>query len=64
MQPVIDLKKILISDLNTNSFIFQQRLKAGEISCDGGLITIYVKKSKKGSKAGEQSIEKQCLRNL
>ena len=57
MQPVIDLKKILISDLNTNSFIFQQRLKAGEINCDGGLITIYVKKSKKGSKAGEQSIE-------
>ncbi len=57
MEPVIDLKKIQISDLNTNSFIFQQRLKAGEISCEGGLITIYVKNSKGGKKAGEQSLE-------
>jgi len=57
MQPIIDLKKIQISDLNTNSFIIQQRLKAGQISCEGGLVTIYVKKSQAGSNTGEQSIE-------
>ncbi len=57
MEPVIDLKKILISDLNTNAFIIQQRLKAGEISCEGGLITIYVKKNQAASKGGEQTIE-------
>jgi len=57
MDPVIDLKNILISDLNTNSFIIQQRLVAGQISCEGGLITIYVKKNQAGTKAGEQSIE-------
>jgi hypothetical protein len=57
MQPIIELKDIQISDLNTNSFIIQQRLKAGQVSCEGGLVTIYVKKNQAGSKAGEQSIE-------
>ena len=57
MEPVIDLKKILINDLNTNSFIIQQRLVAGQISCEGGLITIYVKKNPAGTNGGEQSIE-------
>lgn len=57
MNPVIDLKNIRISELNTDAFVIQQRLKAGLISCDGGLLTIYVKKNESNSKDGDQSLE-------
>ena len=57
LQPVIDLKNIYITDLNTDAFIVQQRLKAGTIQCDGGLITIY-NNSKKGKKVkGDKAID-------
>ncbi|MEO6734124.1 MAG: hypothetical protein ABIN01_23080 [Ferruginibacter sp.] len=51
MNPVIDLKKIQVNELNTDAFILQQRLKAGQISCDGGVVTIYVKKNADDKKA-------------
>jgi len=57
IQPVIELKNIRIGDLNTNSFIIQQRLVAGQVSCEGGLVTIYTKKNQARTRAGEQSIE-------
>jgi hypothetical protein len=43
-QPVIDLKNILLSGLNTNSFIRIQQLKAESLTCDGGLVTIRSKR--------------------
>jgi len=57
MNPGIDLNNISISELNTDAFIIQQRLKAGLISCDGGLVTVYVKKNEASSKDGNQSLE-------
>jgi hypothetical protein len=57
MHPVVNLKNIRVSDLNTSAFIIQQRLKAGEISCDGGLITIYARKGSGVSKSGDESLE-------
>jgi hypothetical protein len=57
MHPVVDLKNIRVSNLNTSAFIIQQRLKAGEISCDGGLITIYASKGSGVSKSGDESLE-------
>jgi ribosomal protein S5 len=38
-QPLIDLKNINITQLNTDAFIVNQQLKAGMITCEGGLIT-------------------------
>jgi hypothetical protein len=57
MDPIIDLSNIRVTDLNTDAFILQQRLKAGLVSCDGGVVTIYqtTKKSKSGK--GEKTIE-------
>ena len=55
--PVIDLKNIRVNDLNTDAFIVLQRLKAGKITCDGGLITIYKKPSAAHSKNGDKAIE-------
>jgi hypothetical protein len=43
-EPLIDLKNINITQLNTDAFIVNQQLKAGMITCDGGLITLYKKK--------------------
>jgi hypothetical protein len=38
-------------------YIYGKGLKAGEITCDGGLITIYTKKKTGNSNKGNQSIE-------
>ncbi|MEP7107284.1 MAG: hypothetical protein ABI760_04865 [Ferruginibacter sp.] len=57
MKPVIDLNNIQVDELNTDAFILEQRLKAGQISCDGGVVTIYIKANPGKSKAGDQSIE-------
>ncbi|MEO6722675.1 MAG: hypothetical protein ABIN67_20055, partial [Ferruginibacter sp.] len=57
MNPVSDLRNIHISDLNTDAFIIQERLKAGEITCDGGLITVYTKKKTGSANKGNQAIE-------
>ncbi|MEO5892183.1 MAG: hypothetical protein ABIQ31_18190 [Ferruginibacter sp.] len=57
INPVTDLKNIQVNELNTDAFIVQQQLKAGQISCDGGAITIYVKKKSGDRKTGDQSIE-------
>lgn len=57
MNAVTDLKNIQVSELNTDAFIIRQRLKAGEISCDGGLVTIFVKKNSVKSNTRDQSIE-------
>lgn len=56
---ITDLKNIVVNELNTDAFIIQQRLKAGQITCDGGVITIYVKKKSAGKAvaAQEQSLE-------
>lgn len=57
ISPVINLKNIKVTGLVTDAFIIQQRLKAGQVSCEGGLVTIYVKKNPGGSKPGEQTLE-------
>lgn len=57
MNPIINLNNIQINDLNTDAFIIQQRLKAGQINCDGGLLTIYIKKNKVPSNTGNKSLE-------
>ncbi|MEJ7588983.1 MAG: hypothetical protein WKI04_15615 [Ferruginibacter sp.] len=57
MKPVTDLKNIQIRGLNTDAFILRQQLKAGQISCEGGVITIYVRKKAGKVKGGDQSIE-------
>ncbi|MBK7885723.1 MAG: hypothetical protein IPJ81_19510 [Chitinophagaceae bacterium] len=41
IQPLTDLKNIQINQLNTDAFILYHELKAGMITCDGGLVTIY-----------------------
>ncbi len=41
LRPAIDVKNIQTNGLNTNDFIFFQRLKANRLACDGGVITIY-----------------------
>jgi hypothetical protein len=48
--PLIDLKNININTLNTDAFIVDQQLKAGMITCDGGIITIYKSGDKNSSK--------------
>jgi post-segregation antitoxin (ccd killing protein) len=53
--PIADMKNIEITQLNTNAFVLNQQLKAGLVSCDGGLLTIYRKKKTKQS--GEEAIE-------
>ena len=57
MNPVIDLKNVQVNELNTDAFIIQQRFKAGQINCDGGVVTIYVSKNPGNSKEGDQSVE-------
>jgi len=42
-KPVIDLKNISVTKLNTDAFIMNRQLKAGLVQCDGGLITVYRK---------------------
>jgi hypothetical protein len=48
-EPLTDLKNINITQLNTDAFIVNQQLKAGMITCDGGLITLYKKKKTEGA---------------
>ena len=36
MNPIINLAKISVTDLNTDAFIHQQLLKAGTIACANG----------------------------
>jgi hypothetical protein len=43
---LVDIKNVQVTNLNTDAFILFQQLKAGQVTADGGLITIY-KKSKK-----------------
>lgn len=57
MNAVIDLKNIQVNELNTDAFIVLQRLNAGKITCDGGLITIYKKASSKNAIKGDQAME-------
>jgi len=52
-QPLIDLKNININALNTDAFILNQQLRAGMVTCDGGLVTIY----KNGNKAKKKNPE-------
>ncbi|CAN5479766.1 hypothetical protein BH11BAC3_BH11BAC3_00410 [soil metagenome] len=56
MNPIINLENVHISELNTDAFIIQQRLKAGSVSCAGGLITIYKNKQSDGGKKGNKEI--------
>ena len=57
LNPVSDLRNIRITGLNTDAFILQAQLKAVEINCDGGVITIYTKAKKGNTGKGDQSIE-------
>ena len=40
----IDINKINIDSLNTDAFIVQHRIQAGNFTCEGGLMTILLKK--------------------
>lgn len=53
--PLIDLKNIKVTELNTDAFIKYRQLKAGPVICDGGLITLYKKKKK--NRSGNEAIE-------
>jgi len=53
--PVVDVKNVQVNNLDTDAFIVKQQLKAGLVSCDGGLVTIYKKKKKKQS--GGETVE-------
>ena len=53
-KPIADIKNVQVSQLNTDAFILFQQLKAGLVTCDGGLVTIY-KKSKK-LQSGDEAI--------
>lgn len=53
--PLIDLKNIKVTELNTDAFIKYRQLKAGPVTCEGGLITIY--KKKKRNLSGNEAIE-------
>jgi hypothetical protein len=56
-QPLINLKNINITSLNTDAFIGYQQLKAGNVICDGGVITIYKNsKSHKDADKKDQAI--------
>ncbi|MES2893484.1 MAG: hypothetical protein V4725_15775 [Bacteroidota bacterium] len=57
MDPIINLANIRVTELNTDAFILQQRLIAGAISCDGGLVTIYQSNKPGKSKTTEKAIE-------
>lgn len=54
-QPQIDLKNIVITKLNTDAFITSQQIRAGMITCDGGLITLH--KRSKGQQAKTKDME-------
>ncbi|WP_301923542.1 hypothetical protein [Ferruginibacter sp.] len=45
-KPIVDIKNIQLNQLNTDAFVMFQQLKAGLVTCDGGLVTIYKKKQK------------------
>jgi hypothetical protein len=51
-----DLKNIVFNQLNTDAFIKQRQLKAGLVTCAGGLITVY-KKSTTSVNKSEKAIE-------
>lgn len=53
--PFIDLRNVKVTALNTDAFIKYQQLKAGPVSCEGGLVTIYKKKKK--NRSGNEAIE-------
>ncbi|MEO7768672.1 MAG: hypothetical protein ABIS01_14680, partial [Ferruginibacter sp.] len=57
MNPVTDLKNIQVNELNTDAFILQQQLRAGQITCDGGVVTVYTTKKKGSTKATDQTLE-------
>ncbi|MDN3654423.1 hypothetical protein QWZ08_02225 [Ferruginibacter paludis] len=52
---LVDIKNVQVSNLNTDAFILFQQLKAGVVTADGGLITIY-KKSKKLQSGNESTV--------
>ena len=54
---IVDLKNINFSQLNTDAFIMQQQVRAGKVSCDGGLITIYKKVKVNKESGGEKAID-------
>lgn len=51
--PIIDVKNVQVNKLNTDAFILHQQLKAGLLTCDGGIVTIYRKTKKKLAGRGD-----------
>ncbi len=54
---IVYLKNLVLNQLNTDAFILHRQLKAGLVTCDGGLITILKKEKKAGSNSPEKTIE-------
>jgi hypothetical protein len=61
---VIDLKNIQLSELNTNSFIYYHQFKAGALTCDGGLITIYKKEITTKNRDSSIQLSSDLVRNI
>lgn len=61
--PILNIKNVQVNQLNTDAFIVQQQLKAGRVTSDGGLVTIYRQTKNKfaGSKAGNIEISSQII---
>ncbi len=61
--PILNIKNVQVNQLNTDAFIVHQKLKAGQVTCDGGLATIYRQTKHKfaGSKAGAIEISSQII---
>ena len=61
--PILNIKNVQVNQLNTDAFIVQQQLKAGRVTSDGGLVTIYRQTKNKfaGSKAGAIEISSQII---
>jgi hypothetical protein len=63
-EQLISLKNININRLNTDAFVLSQQLKAGMISCNGGIITIYKNGSKTKSKNREINISSDLINTI
>jgi hypothetical protein len=60
----IDINKIEIDGLNTNAFILQQQLKAGSVTCDGGILTLVTNAKTAGPTTNKGDVAIQLSNNF
>jgi len=54
---LVELNNIVVTQLNTDAFVMDHQLRAGLISCNGGMITIFSKSKNDESKKKEFELE-------